>query len=322
MDDTKIIGICNVHNITISTFPNFKLNNMILSQDQNFFSSMFNPTSFSNMWGSVALKTFTPFSLPFFYINWTVPGGVDRLTSENCLNEISVFLMALWFVKDCSVNSDAFYTYLSDTKSHYRRIEDSYFSNCVGLFEQSIFDKKDFEKGVKIHEKLLKLISIDLSKENISAVSNELGYTVSQGNFLQYNKRNRINRAFSFLQMARSNSFLPTKIAFYICIYECLFTTEISEVSHKVAERVSLFLGESFEEKKAFYKVIKDGYDVRSKYFHGQPLKKDGVDRLKEVSRNLDTLTRTAFNKIINLNDNYFLDSSKHADFLNNIIFK
>ncbi|WP_175423365.1 MULTISPECIES: hypothetical protein [Bacillus] len=60
----------------------------------------------------------------------------------------------------------------------------------------------------------------------------------------------RLDRAHYFTLGARVSSILPMKIASYCNALECLFTTDKSEVSRKIAERVALMLGTSDESKK------------------------------------------------------------------------
>ena len=72
-----------------------------------------------------------------------------------------------------------------------------------------------------------------------------------------YNQYNRVARAVRFIDLARSQDFLPLKISFYIACLESLLTTDNTGVSHKVTERAVLILGGDFEEKQENFKLIK-----------------------------------------------------------------
>lgn len=101
----------------------------------------------------------------------------------------------------------------------------------------------------------------------------------------------RLDRAHYFTLTARTSSILPMKIVAYCNALECLFTTDKSEVNHKIAERVALMLGTSDKSKKEFFDLIKKAYGCRSSVVHGQHLK--GEERaLIEISEKLDGILR------------------------------
>ncbi|MGG0256644.1 hypothetical protein ABEY61_29340 [Bacillus toyonensis] len=124
----------------------------------------------------------------------------------------------------------------------------------------------------------------------------------------------RRQRAFYFTVVAQSSSVMPIKIVNYCNALECLFTTGKSEVNHKIAERVAIMLGTSFENKKALFDLIKKAYNIRSEMVHGQALKAKEED-LVVVSKGLDNVLRElivanhdVFSKSDKEMDNFFLD--------------
>lgn len=82
--------------------------------------------------------------------------------------------------------------------------------------------------------------------------------------------------------IARSESVLPLKIMNYCSVLECLFTSDNTEVTHKVAERFARFIGKDFEDRKRLFKLVKDTYKIRSKAVHGQVVK-DSTDSMKSL---------------------------------------
>lgn len=101
----------------------------------------------------------------------------------------------------------------------------------------------------------------------------------------------RLDRAHYFTLGARVSSILPMKIAPYCNALECLFTTDKSEVSCKIAERVALMLGTSDESKKEYFDLIKKAYGCRSTVVHGQHIKGEESDFI-EISKKLDGILR------------------------------
>ena len=126
-----------------------------------------------------------------------------------------------------------------------------------------------------------------------------------------------------FLTLARSNSFLPLKISFYIAILETLFTTDNNEVTHKVSERISFYLSDKLNKLNTF-KIVKECYGIRSKFVHGQKLdRKYDNDALKEKSSELDDIIRILLNKVILEESDMFL-SNDHIlnESFNKLIFR
>jgi len=101
----------------------------------------------------------------------------------------------------------------------------------------------------------------------------------------------RLDRAYYFTLGARISSILPMKIASYCNALECLFTTDKSEVSHKIAERVALILGTSEESKKEYFDLVKKAYGYRSTVVHGQHIKGEESDFIG-ISKSLDDILR------------------------------
>ena len=86
------------------------------------------------------------------------------------------------------------------------------------------------------------------------------------------------------------------------------FTTGKTEISHKVAERLALYLGSDNEERMNYFKLTKKAYAVRSSYIHGQNLqKKLEIKNLSDLSNDMDQLIRKLMSKIIMLDSEIFL---------------
>ena len=135
----------------------------------------------------------------------------------------------------------------------------------------------------------------------------------------------RLNLAQIYIQAARQHVDLGIKISHYCTALECLFSTDSSELSHKLSERVSSFLAENTEQKYQIFKDIKFLYSVRSQIVHGSPVSAKKIPKLPQYSMMADRVLRNAMNKVI-YDKNYsniFLtfNREKFEDFLIKMTF-
>ncbi len=143
--------------------------------------------------------------------------------------------------------------------------------------------------------------------------------------FNPYNSQDRISKSFNFIHNARISSILPERITNYISFFECLFSDSAPEISHRVSERVALYLANEFDERIMIYNKLKEAYGIRSKFIHGDDLNKklDKKTALIEISCLLDNYTRIILNKI--LNGDYAIFNKNNEDltlYFNKLIFK
>ena len=110
----------------------------------------------------------------------------------------------------------------------------------------------------------------------------------------------RSGRAMQFVVAARRAQDLAFKIANYCSALETLFTTESTELAHKLAERVAFFLGERGHNRRAVFATIKSAYNVRSKLVHGDTLKQNQIEGLPALSAECDVNLRTILLEIFN----------------------
>jgi hypothetical protein len=141
-----------------------------------------------------------------------------------------------------------------------------------------------------------------------------------------YNNQNAIQRALKFLAAARENRYLVYKIAYYMPVFECLFITDAAEITTKMAYRAAFYIGENLEECKSIFKTVTDGYNIRSRYLHGQKFSSDSEitnEKLVVLSTKIDDILRRIFVKIINGDYEPFISFSKEErnKFLNGLVF-
>ena len=94
----------------------------------------------------------------------------------------------------------------------------------------------------------------------------------------------RLERSLLFLQAARAAARLSMKIAHYCTSFECLVSTDSTELSHKVAERLAILLRGTFPSDEVFA-TAKKAYSVRSKVVHGDIVNTKEAELVGLVSR-------------------------------------
>lgn len=113
----------------------------------------------------------------------------------------------------------------------------------------------------------------------------------------------RSARAMQFVAAARHAEHLAFKIANYCSAFETLFTTDSTELAHKLAERVAFFLGQRGENRRKVFDTIKSAYNVRSKLVHGDTLKQNQIDALPALSKECDTALRKTLWEVFHSDD-------------------
>lgn len=83
----------------------------------------------------------------------------------------------------------------------------------------------------------------------------------------------RFGRFHYFVAMARKSAHPAMKIAQMCSALESMFSTDTVELSHRLSERVALFLGEIGFDREKTYQEVKRCYGVRSQVTHGAYVK-------------------------------------------------
>jgi hypothetical protein len=132
--------------------------------------------------------------------------------------------------------------------------------------------------------------------------------------------RTRMTRFNYFLSSARGMGDVDGKISMYMTCLEILFSTTASELTHKLAERVALFLESEPAKRKALFNTIKAAYSVRSKIVHGDEI--DASEKIVGLSRQIDDIVRRVYLRIIadqDLQDLFDKDKSAVEDYMINL---
>jgi len=119
-------------------------------------------------------------------------------------------------------------------------------------------------------------------------------------------KYSRLGRALRFVIAARREKHTAIKIAHYCSAFESLFSTDNAELSHKLSERIALFLKNYGYEALNVYDDIKSFYNIRSKVTHGDSLQDKKLNTIPKLSKKSDDYLRSIVNII--LKDSQLLD--------------
>ena len=284
--------IAPVHYMGINSVLNKGIqlkNNIYISNNSNYVDEMFRQTDIYSWVGQIGYQELL--NATYIYAN----GNIDELQiheSEDSrflpscfyfLREAQFFLDLLWEFEDHSSYVRDGFLYIYGGKSDPILIKASVSqvsSNQNGEIKNKLFSKEQILSARKEFIDSPKIDINGLREGGKYSVLNPFGDELS-----------RVDRAGAFVYKARGESSLPFKLINYCIALECLFTSDNSEVNHKVAERTSLLVGTNKEDRIKIYDLVKKAYGIRSKLSHGQPIK-ENVDRLLTVTKQMDELLR------------------------------
>lgn len=167
----------------------------------------------------------------------------------------------------------------------------------------------------------------DLQKwERIHNEINSYFQTKESGDFRFFMEKGycRSRRALEFVDSARLAPNIGFKIAHYISAFEALFSTNPSELSHKLSERVAFFLGTYGYSKREVFQNMKAAYDVRSKLVHGATLSDTKIKDMLKISSCCDTYLRKIMNLLFgetNLKEKIDVSPNALDDFFDEMMF-
>jgi hypothetical protein len=204
---------------------------------------------------------------------------------ETLLNWIDDVLKNSWLIKDNCIITDTAYliSELNDsTQASSLRLEYQ-LTNSRGIAQEVTFSKAEIEEFERYHDRIEKYL---------------YGKDSGTLKFMLNKNFSRMGRTLLFIKQAREARNLAYKISNYCSAFETLFSTDSSELSHKLSERIAFFLFPEFNKLETF-KKMKKAYLVRSKLTHGATLEQKQIDLLGDLSENIDTMLRFILNKIM-----------------------
>jgi hypothetical protein len=196
------------------------------------------------------------------------------------------FLNCLWLVKDNAVNFELGFLKHSDRVSEgvTSNFLNSRFSTAGHEFPDTDFSLEDLRLARSYFQKLFG--------------AHKPGFEVAPASEMHSPETDRVGRALYYLQAARAAPEISLKIAHYVTCLEALFCSDATEVSHKLAERLALFIGKTTSERIDIFRSAKAAYGIRSKTAHGDRLAARQVKDAVNVSVGCDELIRRALLRI------------------------
>lgn len=210
--------------------------------------------------------------------------------------QIETYLQFLWFTKDNSVSLEQVYGQFTVAKKFNWWTGHNIFSTCDGQYKETTFSVNEIKEANDLLLAFTKnCINEDVSTEIITKTNSpsEIYLSKFRPGVDPLRDENRIERSLTFLSTARSASHLPQKITHYMSILECLFSTSSNQIVRNITQRTAAYL----EDEKAV-KIIKTAYDIRSRFVHGEKMKKSH-DTICETSIQTDDIIRRVLKKII-----------------------
>lgn len=110
---------------------------------------------------------------------------------------------------------------------------------------------------------------------------------------------NRMSRSLDYVSRAQRSVNPAEKIAFYCTSLESLFSTDTSELTHQIAERVAVIASQNAEARNGHYWFLKECYKTRSKFLHGSALKDSAALEVIKRVPILDDLVRRSICKVL-----------------------
>lgn len=200
---------------------------------------------------------------------------------------LDALLRDLWLIKDNAVICEsAFCKMNTDKDTAWTR---NYLSSTVSKSSGHLFQN--------IELTLEELKAWDNKSEQVQnyLFANDSTYNDSFTN----TKFSRIGRSLRFIQAARTDTHPAVKLAHYCSAFESLFSTDSAELSHKLSERVAIFLKDYDYDPLVVFDDMKLFYGIRSKVSHGDSLKSNKEKQLSELSEKCDSYLREIINIVL-----------------------
>lgn len=264
-------GICIVPNKKDEGFPKFYITN-----NQKVKERLFNQNTVTLI-GLIEYNDILNSSLIAYSADEFSEDSYSSLDFLNLhLKMLKVYFFCTWLVKDNSANFDLGFLSFENKKKEFE-ISSNYFYyhnfNSQGDILITEFSKNELLKAAAI----LKENTIVGIKVNITASGKKYG---------------KISTSRHFVQFARACSDLGLKMTNYCSALETLFSNDNTELSHRLSERVSHFLGGNKSERVELYKTLKSSYNVRSKVVHGGLFKDGQLEDLTDLIVKMDDICR------------------------------
>jgi hypothetical protein len=191
-----------------------------------------------------------------------------------------------WILKDNAINCNTAYL-IEKTKDNYVQISDlklRYVHSFADVTIKSIkLNEDDVTKWSKLHNR----IETYLCNQKASSY-----------NFPLVKNFDRFGKFMFFIKYAREARNIAHKLMNYCSALEVLFSTDSSEIVHKIAERAAFFIENEYS-MISTYRYVKQAYKIRSKLVHGSYCSINVIESSSEISIEIDRRLRFIANLIL-----------------------
>ena len=217
-----------------------------------------------------------------------------------------------WLIKDNAMACEVAFCKMSEAT--HTEWSSNYLSNPVSVSSGEQYKTTEFNiKDLKEWEAKCHKLQSYLHNNNSGVLTS---FTNKQ--------HSRIGRSRRFISAARKEPHPAIKISHYCSAFESLFSTDNAELSHKLSERVALFLTEHGYKPMSVFEDMKVFYGVRSKVTHGDNLQSSREMELGALSNKCDSYLRSIFNVIlddIKLQNIFDGKKDEHEQYFNEMLF-
>lgn len=197
------------------------------------------------------------------------------------LYHLQSFLTSTWITRDNSINMDNGFLFCENgiRLTTEQNILSTMFLNMKGRDEEITISRQELSE---LRSFFRKNIESDNTRR-ITSLSKDI---------------DRTDRALYMINAARKEHDLALKIANYCTVFETLFATSQTELSHQLSERVAFFLSDTPEQRLSTYRTMKRAYSIRSKVVHGDFVSNKDIQEIEDIASFCDNSLRVIFQSI------------------------
>lgn len=307
MNFLYIVGLTDLQIKTTIQKPIRITNNTFITNNTAFIKSLI-PDKQISFLGLLEYNFLTDGRPVIFKTENAINEEASHLELINFLRDAHALLISLWMTRDSSTNCDTGFVIGLDNDSIHTNTLTFHYSFADGNNRLTDITEVELDRMCSNAEKYFRGL-----KEHNSPSQTILTKPTGRVNISSYH-----------LQMARAAGDLAMKVATYCSFFESLFSTNTTELSHQLSERIAFSLTDIPNERLEIFIETKKAYSIRSKIVHGDSIQEKDLKRLVETAVNCDEIARRLYTKVITCPEAYKLFESSNEtidNHMRNLIF-
>lgn len=320
----SIWSVSKLYNIQLEEkYRNLQISNKyMISNDILLFDKIFHKDEFVKGIGTIQYHDYSISNLLYrkvHDIKMFEDGGLPLLTEMSM--DIQDFITCLWMVRDNGVTfEDAFLFMEVEGKSTSTILNKSLlWTNSCGTNDCELFSNKEIELAMTYYKNFDRFYGV-MWPEELQKTARVHSQQHEDFHLFFNRHATRIQRFLFQLHNARTENFMPSRLAAYSTCLEAIVSTAKDNIKHNTSYRTANLLKDVFDKDNTI-KVIKEAYNIRSYYLHGSKIgDKFGASdyrRIKDTSKKMDDILRKVLLKIYHdkkLRYMYYSDDIKEID--------